>query len=111
MHTKHSTRDGTYNYGYNMVNTTKTMTLLFKHPHRNPTYSGYFRTNEDNVEIYFEVYGEGPSIICNNGVGVSTFFGNIFDSIMGTIIKSFYGIIAGMESPIEIFLIMKQIFP
>ena len=35
---------------------------------------GVFRTADDHVEIYFEVYGQGQSIICNNGVGVSTFF-------------------------------------
>ena len=57
-----------------MVNTTKNNDSHLQNPSETPKYSGRFHTNEDGVEIYFEVYGEGSSIICNNGVGVSTFF-------------------------------------
>ncbi len=57
-----------------MVNTTKNNNSPLQDSSLNLKHSGYFRTKKDDVEIYFEVYGEGPSIICNNGVGVSTFF-------------------------------------
>ena len=57
-----------------MVNTTKTDSASVQSPAPKPKHSGFFRTPDDNIEIYFEVYGEGSSIICNNGVGVSTFF-------------------------------------
>ena len=65
-----------------MVNTTKNNDSHLQNPSETPKYSGRFHTNEDGVEIYFEVYGEGSSIICNNGVGVSTFFLEIYSTTL-----------------------------
>jgi pimeloyl-ACP methyl ester carboxylesterase len=38
-----------------------------------PIRSGFARTNDD-LHLYYRVVGEGPPMVCCNGVGVSTFF-------------------------------------
>ena len=35
--------------------------------------SGQVRTDDEQV-LYWERHGEGPALVCCNGVGVSTFF-------------------------------------
>jgi pimeloyl-ACP methyl ester carboxylesterase len=39
--------------------------------------TGFART-DDGIQLYYRVVGEGPTLVCCNGVGVSTFFWRYF---------------------------------